>query len=42
MGWTPTADTNDDGQIAHPVLFGFADSKIDTQMSFNIGQFSYP
>src|SRR2546421_592003 len=36
MVWKPTADTNDDGHIADLVLFGFADSRIDTQMSFNI------
>src|SRR5438132_8164058 len=40
--WETTTDANHDGCIAHLVLFGFADSRIDTQISFNIGQFSYP
>src|SRR5881394_498273 len=30
------SDANQTGQIADLVLFGFADSRIDTQMSFNI------
>src|SRR5213595_1843019 len=36
----PTTETDDDGHIAGLVLFGFADSRIDTQMSFNIGSMS--
>jgi glucose-6-phosphate isomerase len=34
-----TTGANYDGRIARLVLFGFADSRIDTQMSFNVGDF---
>ena len=32
---------NHDGRIAHMVLFGFADSRADTQVLLNTGHFSY-
>ncbi|HEU5313784.1 MAG TPA: hypothetical protein VFU08_08160, partial [Candidatus Udaeobacter sp.] len=37
--WDTTTGASYDGHNAHPVLFGFADSRIDTQISFNIGHF---
>src|SRR5215470_650150 len=39
MVWDTTTGASYDGHNAHPVLFGFADSRIDTQISFNIGHF---
>jgi hypothetical protein len=40
MFWYTTTEANDDGHIADQVLFGFAESRIDIQMSFNISHFS--
>jgi hypothetical protein len=39
--WKATTDANHDGRMPHLVLLGFTDSRIDTQLSFNIWYFSY-